>query len=92
MVPEAAKETCKNWFYKIASIRELVPRLYVELAILRCYNFLARDDYSNALQRLGNMIRGMGNPLVATYCRAYLCRKVRRRRTARTFAANMDHH
>jgi hypothetical protein len=77
MVSDVAKETCKNWFFKIASIRELVPRLYVELAILRCYNFLAKDDYSNALQRLCSMIRGIGNPLVATYCRAYLCRKVR---------------
>lgn len=73
-MPESAKETCRNWFYKIASIRELLPRLYVEAAILRCYSFLTTDQYSRALSRLALMTRGIGDPLVAAFARCYLCR------------------
>lgn len=74
MVSDSAKETCLNWFYKVASIRELLPRLYVEIAILKSYRFLDKNDIKEALERLTKTIRGIGDPLVAVYARCYLCR------------------
>ncbi|XP_072391687.1 VPS35 endosomal protein-sorting factor-like [Diabrotica undecimpunctata] len=74
MVPDTAKETCLNWFYKIASIRELVPRLYVEIALLNSYRFISTNECCESLQRMTDMVHGIGNPLVALYVRCYLCR------------------
>lgn len=72
MIPESVKETCMNWFYKIASIRELLPRLYLEIALLKSYNFLIKtDDLSKILNRLTNTIRGIGDPLVISQVLIY---------------------
>ena len=79
---EQAIETCRNWFFKIASIRELIPRFYLECCIMRTYSFLRESGNSNSspgsvyssLLRLSRMIRGMSNPLVAAYARVYLTR------------------
>nr|SVE76887.1 EOG090X02HV [Daphnia lumholtzi]SVE78113.1 EOG090X02HV [Daphnia lumholtzi] len=73
-VSESARETCRNWMYKIASVRELLPRIYVEMAVLESYSFLENTDFSATLIRLSRAIRGVGNPLVAAYARAYLMR------------------
>ena len=41
---------------------------------MKCYSFLTNQEFTQALIRLTKMIRGIGDPLVACYARAYLCR------------------
>ena len=41
---------------------------------MKCYSFLTNKEYTQALIRLTKMVRGIGDPLVAAYARAYLCR------------------
>jgi len=73
-VSETARETCRNWMYKIASVRELLPRIYIEMAVLKCCFFIDMNDFSSTLIRLSRAIRGIGDPLIAAYARCYLMR------------------
>ncbi|CAJ1971428.1 unnamed protein product [Sphenostylis stenocarpa] len=66
-----AKETCYNWFSKIGAVQELLPRIYLELAILPCWCFLL-DQPPDSLQRLVMMTRGIGDPVASAYCRLYM--------------------
>lgn len=74
-VRQDAKDTCVNWFYKIGAIRDLLPRLYMEMAILKCYHFLQVEPPRAQIQRLARMMRGLGDPLAAAYARCYLARR-----------------
>nr|CAG4717581.1 unnamed protein product [Naegleria fowleri] len=76
-VTEDAKEVCRNWHYKVASIRELLGRVYLEMTILSSYKFLYEGDkrLKKDLVRLAKEIRGIGDPLIANYARCYLARK-----------------
>lgn len=75
-VIEQAVETCRNWFYKIASIRELMPRIYVELAMIRCHSFLeAAPRFAAIIEGLSWQIRGIADPLVQAYAYCYLTRR-----------------
>ena len=48
-VPESAKETCRNWFFKVASIRELIPRLYPFHVCIVCFQILGTSLFGLVL-------------------------------------------
>eukprot|EP01061_Rhynchopus_euleeides_P015499 TRINITY_DN2643_c0_g2_i1.p1 TRINITY_DN2643_c0_g2~~TRINITY_DN2643_c0_g2_i1.p1 ORF type:complete len:1057 (+),score=416.62 TRINITY_DN2643_c0_g2_i1:340-3171(+) len=71
------KEMCKNWFYKVASIRELVPRILVEMALWRCNRFIKKDPdfFSRTFERFARQVRGIGDPLLSFHARWYVSHK-----------------
>ncbi|CAG9321359.1 C16orf62 [Blepharisma stoltei] len=74
-VNELARDTATNWFLKISCIRELQPRIFIEMALLKCYRFLWIDKYPEVLGRLVSQIRGIGNPMMAAYASMFLAKQ-----------------
>ncbi|XP_056844300.1 uncharacterized protein LOC108854015 [Raphanus sativus] len=72
-----ARETCYNWFCKVGSVRELLPRIYLELAILPCWRFLVNQP-REVLDRLVMMVRGLADPLASVYCRLYMVHRMQK--------------
>ena len=72
--PEDAQEVAKNWLYKISSIREMVPRFFLETAFTRFDEFYSEFKDDSTFDRLSQTIRGMGNPMLAVYSRMFLSR------------------
>lgn len=75
-VNELSKETALNWLLKISCIRELQPRLYVEMSLIKNYKFLWDDHYSKVLVRISQQVRGIGSPVMACYAGMYLAKQV----------------
>lgn len=72
--PDFVKEKASNWQLKIACIREVLPRMYLELALVNCKRFMNKRLNTSDLDRLGFMVRGVAEPLSASYVSAYLAR------------------
>ena len=74
LIPDKVQEKCMNWFLKSACIREVLPRIYLELALVSCHRFMQRRVQQSDLLRLSKMVRGIAEPICACYTAAYLAR------------------
>ena len=74
-------KTGKN-IYLGKYILELVPRFYMETALLKCHKFSCEPEgFSSLVERLSLMVRGIANPIVAAYARMYLIHTVQQGNT-----------
>ena len=73
-IPDKVKEISRNWFNKVSCIREVLPRIYLELAMVSSQKYMQRKVHQSDLVRLAKMIRGIAEPLCASYTCAYLAR------------------
>ena len=53
LIPDIVKEKCLNWFLKSACIREVLPRIYLELAFVSCHQFMQRKVQQSSERRAG---------------------------------------
>jgi hypothetical protein len=56
----------------------LTKTSYVEMTLLNCNRFLSSDDtkLKRDILRINKTIRGIGDPLISTYARLFLCKRV----------------
>lgn len=73
-LPEKVIETCRNWQLKCVCIREVLPRIYLELALVKSVKYAQMKVQQSDLLRLSKMVRGIAEPLCASYTCAYLAR------------------
>ncbi|VDN00929.1 unnamed protein product [Thelazia callipaeda] len=72
-IPKNTRDTAMNWFCKIGDIRELLPRFYVESALIGCIRFFDAESLKVNLMRLAKIPVLLPNLLVSSYARVYLC-------------------
>ncbi|XP_047735591.1 VPS35 endosomal protein-sorting factor-like isoform X2 [Hyalella azteca] len=70
-----ALETGRNWLSKIASIRELLPRLYLQAALLPVSALLSQSEYESTLGCIFGGARGVSDGVVNAFLRIYSLRK-----------------
>ena len=74
---QVAKDVCMNWIMKTCCIRELLPRIYIDISFLGMFKFIMTDEeIEMKILNISYMIRGISHPLIAFYASMYLTKIV----------------
>ena len=74
---QVAKDVCMNWIMKTCCIRELLPRIYIDISFLGMFKFIMTDaELEMKILNISYMIRGISHPLIAFYASMYLTKIV----------------
>jgi len=61
---QVAKDVCMNWIMKTCCIRELLPRIYIDISFLGMFKFIMTDaELEMKILNISYMIRGISHPL-----------------------------
>lgn len=75
LVKSLAKDICCNWMMKCSCIRELLPRIYIDITFLKIFKFIMNDkEIETRLNTIAKMIKGISHPLISFYVCMYLAK------------------
>lgn len=74
-INSTAKDICSNWHMKCSCIRELLPRIYIDIIFLKIFKFIYTEkEIEIKLINIAKMIRGLSHPLISYYVSMYLAK------------------
>jgi len=75
IINNTAKDICLNWILKCCCIRELLPRIYIDIIFLKMFKFIYTEkEIEQKILTIAKMIRGVSHPLISFYVSMYLAR------------------
>ena len=75
IINNTAKDICYNWILKCSCIRELLPRIYIDITFLRIFRFIYTDkEVEQKILTIAKMIRGLSHPLISFYVSMYFAK------------------
>ncbi|MCQ2816762.1 MAG: hypothetical protein MJ252_05795 [archaeon] len=74
---QLSKDVVSNWMYKCCCIRELLPRIYIDISFLKIFKFVMNDEeLERKILSMAQMISGISHPLIAFYVSMYFTKIV----------------